>query len=988
MRQILQSHNAILLASQSPSFATTGRQPSLMAGTINSSYDFSVTRVADAQIGSQEYGVNDLARHVDINFSLQNYLTSNFLVERYLNLDIDNFLSSDVFSTLDDEDDQNFVYLIHPTQGVDAMGQYNKASGTRDWSGFDAIGIGNAFLNSYSVNFAVGAIPTITTNWISSNLEYQRATGNSVSSPAINLASGNNLSVGEIDLNAFVSGGDDLSKPNVIVPGDVKLSLQNLQVGGQPLVANSHIIQSLNLNVEIQRSANYGFGSDYVYGRDIQYPLRGTLSFNGFVSGLDTGFSGFVSGLTNNESKYNLNIDFWDNNYTGTFEIEEARLQSYNYTMAVNGEMLMDAVFSFSVSDTKGLKARSRYSQGVLENNLLLDGAYTIHVGNALLLHSGIVYGAPLKTDGTKEITAFSYDTGSQVLDTYALRTSAQDDDHNNGGIFIHPIDQDLSVLVTDHNDAANDAFLFKGTDLDVDNLPASPTTTVTLTNPSYSAVFPYIGDLNQVDVLNRVGSFGQSDWGIMRSTNMNNATPSFTRYEVFSGHYVDGTLASDGTGLWLMAQGNAEPPDGLTDTTRYNSPSLALWLLDRNGDDLSSGGNEETDDIKNGVTGLHGQGWNWLGWTDKLDSDTSSNNQVVVTNETITSPWGITGNRHRIIRASTSSVGTKRYKKDAKRTTTANDWIEVSCYVKARNTSRILLGDTGGTASPTPLSFFGLSGTGNIVNPSSNVTAFIESGSNGWYHVGITFQATSTTVGQFRLSPCDTSYSSSFTAGSAGNEEDFYCQGVQYAKNPYSGTKLRSYSQQIRENHSSAIDPVIMYEAGPFEGLRFLSFWDNGTEVEALFAVYDYRGTGSIYPNQGKIYYNNYNKISQQTGGVQLVGDAGDAYNTSGAGNGPSYLGGTFVGRKDILFDRHNYNNNGKGQIVRAQYENSTWKTNVVLESSTGVLLRPLSIDEMTYAGGQYSVTRTKLCAIMSGIYYDWSAGLFDTNIRLIKLS
>ena len=38
------------------------------------------------------------------------------------------------------------------------------------------------------------------------------------------------------------------------------------------------------------------------------------------------------------------------------YQIEDAKLGSYNYGMAVNDHMTFDAEFSFEVTETKGLK--------------------------------------------------------------------------------------------------------------------------------------------------------------------------------------------------------------------------------------------------------------------------------------------------------------------------------------------------------------------------------------------------------------------------------------------------------------------------------------------------------------------------------------------------------------------------------------------------------------------------------------------------------
>jgi hypothetical protein len=109
------------------------------------------------------------------------------------------------------------------------------------------------------------------------------------------------------------------------------------------------------MDLDLARVPLYGLGSDYVYDRKLEYPIRGSLSVSSLVSGFD---AGQASGILKNESGYYFEIEFTDKtrDYSGKFIIEDAKLESYSYSMAVNQSMSFDASFSFEVNENKGFK--------------------------------------------------------------------------------------------------------------------------------------------------------------------------------------------------------------------------------------------------------------------------------------------------------------------------------------------------------------------------------------------------------------------------------------------------------------------------------------------------------------------------------------------------------------------------------------------------------------------------------------------------------
>ena len=348
-RNILRSNNSIMLMTESPAFSTETKTGVLFAGVVGSDFGFSVERQRNKQIGTQGSAFNTLNRQPNVELSIDYIFNPMLANEASLGFAL-NADTPYAFSQIKDRS-YNFCLLSHPDEEKDALVQYTGLYS--NFSGYEAISFGNAYLNRYSIDYSLNSIGRVSTSFVASNTKFEPLTGNWTHSPAINLQNGNDDDVGKI----LFSGFDNLpskNNPKILNTKDLDITLQNLQVGGQNL-SGTHFIQSLNMYINFNRVGLYGLGSDYVYDRKLQFPIDGSISVSSLVDGF---LSGQGSGLLHHESGYAFNLQFVDSTikHTGNFEIEDARLESYSYSMDVNGEMSFDAQFSFQSTETKGLR--------------------------------------------------------------------------------------------------------------------------------------------------------------------------------------------------------------------------------------------------------------------------------------------------------------------------------------------------------------------------------------------------------------------------------------------------------------------------------------------------------------------------------------------------------------------------------------------------------------------------------------------------------
>ena len=349
-RNILKSNNSFVGSSNlddKQAFHTGDKNLNLFNLTQTASFSVDLPHERLKQLGSNNYAVNDPFTQPDVQLSI------SYIPNADLNNERHNFFRTGTNLTPalsgSTNASTNFYIFNDPDQGEDAFTDLTLSSDL-NLSGYEILAFGNAFLTDYSVNYEIGGMPLVATSYICSNMKFENATGTSMESVAINLESGNNDSVGRCNFN-FANGS---KTPTIVRPvgnNQSSVTMQNLQVGGQVL-SGLHLLQSVNLNVSLPRISSYGLGSDYAYNRKFQSPAQGSFTASSLVSGFS---EGDITGVLNNESGYSFDLVFKSGSQECLYRVENAKLESYSYSMAVNGEMSFDSSFSFPVTEDGGL---------------------------------------------------------------------------------------------------------------------------------------------------------------------------------------------------------------------------------------------------------------------------------------------------------------------------------------------------------------------------------------------------------------------------------------------------------------------------------------------------------------------------------------------------------------------------------------------------------------------------------------------------------
>ena len=315
----------------------------------SANYSFSVGRQDVNQFGNLAAIDQIITESPTVSFDTSYYL-ANFSNEARLGFNITASgaasFSSCIGNIIDSTNNayQKDYYMLTTKEGKDA----NENTTSGDFSyGASIIGIGNAFLTSYSTEGAVGGLPTVSIgvegqNMNFVNLPYQPSgngigRGLNVTAGAVTYISGENPAVNATDGvkttapitlpvpldNSNAAAGNAIT---TLRPGDITLTLAKQTTDSNtattvwkstsqannmasPDYAGGSIddahIQSYTLNFDLSRSPIQKLGNKFAFARTIDFPINVSLSVDAVLSDLTTGS---LADIINCDEKFDARV--------------------------------------------------------------------------------------------------------------------------------------------------------------------------------------------------------------------------------------------------------------------------------------------------------------------------------------------------------------------------------------------------------------------------------------------------------------------------------------------------------------------------------------------------------------------------------------------------------------------------------------------------------------------------------------------------------
>ena len=254
--------------------------------------------------------------------------------------------------------DQKNVYVLVSDAGIDANDTVGMSASTVE----GIIGIGNAFLTSWSLDAAVGAIPTVSCALEGQNIVFTGGGGNyNIGNPAV---------VDGADASDIVTvtlpDGAGLFNPtnevSAVRPGDITLTLGTTNSDDSPMfgLKESDLkIQSASVAMTIGREPIRKLGKAFAFAREITFPINCTMSVNAIVG--TTASNKLYTLMTTNGDNTKYYCELKLVGYQGAIAhasyvmLKGAKLDSQNFTSSIGPNQTVTLELSAQIGKNSGL---------------------------------------------------------------------------------------------------------------------------------------------------------------------------------------------------------------------------------------------------------------------------------------------------------------------------------------------------------------------------------------------------------------------------------------------------------------------------------------------------------------------------------------------------------------------------------------------------------------------------------------------------------
>lgn len=361
-RVIYQSES--LYISKAIDSVVTGQHHELIR-VQSANYGFTINRQDVNQYGNLARIDSLVLEPPTVNFDYSYYLGDG-LNEKAMGFDIS---AQSQFGSghLETSSGRNF-FIVTSNEGIDAVDFLNGDP-------YSAIGIGNAFLSDYTVDLAVGSIPTVTASFEASNINSINGsvTGAAVSTlgfsgelPSVDPALGEVIP-GTASIRTPKNTGDN--GPTALRPGDITLNFPGFDGGAAESGtltdlsgAGGFHVQSASLSVPLSRTPIEKVGSKFPFARVVDFPANASLTVNAVLNTVQAGnLANIIAGCGEAKGKeVEIIVNTCEGPSAIKWTLKGATLDAESFSSSIGSNKTVDLTFGVQlggVNDT---------SQGIL----------------------------------------------------------------------------------------------------------------------------------------------------------------------------------------------------------------------------------------------------------------------------------------------------------------------------------------------------------------------------------------------------------------------------------------------------------------------------------------------------------------------------------------------------------------------------------------------------------------------------------------------
>jgi hypothetical protein len=266
-------------------------------------------------------------------------------------------------------------YIVTSAEGVDATNNTGTWA-TRTTRPNSVIGVGNAFITDYTLNAAVGDVPsasisveganinfttgysakpefTPAVGWYGSTVDADITNGSitGIANPGVNETNGTVLTepAGGILVPGSTTGDLNIT---ALRPGDITLSFTNALLMGGANLTDLHV-QNFSFSLPIGRTALNQIGNRYPYFRAVDFPVVATMNVSAILADNHTGN---LNALLCNEQKHDITVKMYKpceqdvaDGEAFRVTMKGADVDSENLSSSIGDNKTVDLVFSTQI---------------------------------------------------------------------------------------------------------------------------------------------------------------------------------------------------------------------------------------------------------------------------------------------------------------------------------------------------------------------------------------------------------------------------------------------------------------------------------------------------------------------------------------------------------------------------------------------------------------------------------------------------------------
>jgi hypothetical protein len=228
----------------------------------------------------------------------------------------------------------------------------NKAAGAALDTNDTVIGVGNCYVSDYSVELAVGSLPTVNVTVEGANMNSSNYTG-MIPNPAVDQEAG--TKIGTFSLlpdptqDGGITGALGAAPITALRPGDVTLTLTD--VNGLSLVKldgdGSAHVQSASISLPLSRSPIDRLGSRFPFAREVDFPVTATMNISAIVA--DSQLGNLADLLNSGVQEASLMVKDTTAANAIQYKMKGLKIDSQSFSSSIGSNKTVDITFSTQI---------------------------------------------------------------------------------------------------------------------------------------------------------------------------------------------------------------------------------------------------------------------------------------------------------------------------------------------------------------------------------------------------------------------------------------------------------------------------------------------------------------------------------------------------------------------------------------------------------------------------------------------------------------